>query len=334
VDCCGNDLVVCEPLAVHLGGICRPEDDPCAPVAKLVKGAPGKPATRADDGRNKGCWERLSEGVFAVDLYLRYHEDLGQGQRPLLGGRCGHDAGCEYGRVLERPCVHAEPAELPTQATPDDDREAADKARLKAVLEEIEEALKKGARGVRDYVRRHPPARFCFLDDLLCCLIDAEKTSNKAEIDAVLTRLRFWLFYDWFLQQLECDCWSCRPDTGVPLARLYLRRTGDVNATCSVLYIDYSAPYRRPIARDECAPPPRLDGPDLRRYYWLTREQAAEALRREGIGMANEDISEAAAFTLLSSGHRVAARGQRTLQAQFVRDPTGVARVAAFSYAP
>jgi hypothetical protein len=335
VDCCGNDLVVCEPLPVDLSHVCRPDDDPCAPLTATTE--QGRPAagTRGRQGTGAtDCWDHLKDGVFAVDLYLRYDEDLGQGQRPLLGSRCGPDAGCEYARVFERPCVHAEPVALPTGQTPADEPEAADKARLDAVVKEIAEALKKGARGVRDYIRRHPPARFCFLDDLLCCLIDAEKTSTRKTIEAMLVRLRFWLFYDWFLQQLECDCGSCRPDTGVPLARLYLRRTGDVQPACRVLYIDYSAPYRRPIARDECAPPPRPDLFDLRRYYWLTREQAAQVLEHQGIAMATTAITEDVAYDHLSAGLRFAARAKPALQAQFVRDPSGVDRVAAFSYTP
>src|SRR5690349_2253955 len=29
LDCCGNDLVVCEPMRVDLTAICQPTDDPC-----------------------------------------------------------------------------------------------------------------------------------------------------------------------------------------------------------------------------------------------------------------------------------------------------------------
>lgn len=335
VDCCGNDLVVCEPLPVDLSGVCRPDEDPCATPAKPTKGQdttgrqPPIPAGSAAE-----CWDRLKDGVFAVDLSLRYHEDLAQGQRALLGSRCGADAGCEYARVLERPWVHAEPVPLPTANTPADDGEAADTARVEAAIEEVADALAKGVRGVRDYLRRHPPARFCFLDDLLCCLVDAEKSSSRKEVEAVIGRLRFWLFYDWFLQQLACGCASCRSDTGVPLARLYLRRTGEADAACRVLYIDDSAPHRRPIARDECAPL-RLEGLDLRHLYWLTREQAAPMLERQEIAMAKGAASEVEAYKhLAAAGLRVASRDPRTLQAHFVRDPSGVERLAAFSVRP
>ena len=39
VDCCGNDLVVCEPIKVNLNGVCGSEEDPCAPpVTPKVQG--------------------------------------------------------------------------------------------------------------------------------------------------------------------------------------------------------------------------------------------------------------------------------------------------------
>jgi hypothetical protein len=332
VDCCGNDLVVCEPLPVDLSRICRPDDDPCAPGA-AAKDSPGKQQAPADDGRGKGCWDRLSEGVFAVDLYLRYHEDLGHGQRPLLGARCGQDTGCEYGRVLERPCVHAELAPLPTtDQTPGDARRQEFKARLQATVKEISDALQRGAAGLRDYLRRHPPTRFCFLDDLYCCLRDLEGTSTKADkqqLQEVRERLQFWLLYDWLVTQLDCECGSCRPDTGVPLARIYLRRSGDVLPVCRVNFIDDSPPYRRLLARDECAPPP-IDETDLRRYLYLPRPQAEPILKQHNIATAKR-VGEAEAYKHLAEGEYFAAADWSDLRAVFVRDPGGVDRLAAFT---
>ena len=332
VDCCGNDLVVCEPVRVDLSGICRPDDDPCAPAKAPPKNQPAG-TQAADGGLGKGCWDRLSEGIFAVDLYLRYHEDLGHGQRPLLGGPCGHDTGCEYGRVLERPCVHAELAPLPTDdRTPDDVRRREFKERLQATVKEIRNALQRGATGLRDYLRRHPPTRFCFLEDLYCCLRELEGTTNKADkpqLDEIRDRLPFWLLVDWLVQQLDCECGSCRPDTGVPIARVHLRKSGDQPPTCSVLFIEDSTPYRRLLARDECAPR-AIDETDLRRYLWLPRQQAEPILRERNIAAA-ERVGEAEAFKHLAEGEYFAAADRSDLQAVFVRDPGGVDRLAAFT---
>ncbi len=229
--------------------------------------------------------------------------------------------------------MHAELVNLqPGLPPPERDRDKLFKAALDKVLSEIAEALKGGARAVREYLRKHPPARLCFVDDLLCCLIDLEGAGGRAvrEIPDVLERLRFWLFYDWFLQQLDCDCWSCRPDTGVPLARVYLRRSADVRPTCSVLYIDESAPYRRLLTNDHCDVP-RLDELDLRRFYWLPRDQASISLERHGISLAKGTLSEGDAFAHLSNGIRFAAASQRNLQAHLVVDPYGVERVAGFT---
>ena len=88
VDCCGNDLVVCEPLPVDLGDVCRPEDDPCAPPEPR-RGRRQKARSVAAAVRRTGakaCWDRLKDGVFAVDLSLRYHEDLSHGTARTLAG--------------------------------------------------------------------------------------------------------------------------------------------------------------------------------------------------------------------------------------------------------
>ena len=203
----------------------------------------------------------------------------------------------------------------------------------KATVNEIGDALRRDSAGVRDYLRRHPPARFCFIDDLYCCLRDLEGTKSEADkpqLDEVRDRLKFWLLYDWFLQQLDCDCASCTPDTGVPLARIYLRRSAAVPPVCTVVMIDDSTAHRRPLTRDECVGAP-IDSVDLRRYYYLSRTEATELLERERISARVS--SEKEAVEQLGQGMRFAPRGQ-SLQAHFVKDPRGVERLAAFSVSP
>ena len=45
IDCCGNDLVVCEPMRVDLSSVCTAPDDPCNPRAVTPKEAASSRAT-------------------------------------------------------------------------------------------------------------------------------------------------------------------------------------------------------------------------------------------------------------------------------------------------
>jgi len=291
LDCCGNDLVVCEPLPVDLGGVCQPEDDPCAaPPSKTDPRAGTTPAgtegTRAtDNGASVSCWDRLKDGVFAVDLLLRYHEDLSHGQRALFNGRCDDRGACEYARVVERPCVsvrrvtddNRQPAPSPDEAF---------RAKNEETRKAIRDAIRGGAQGLREYLRQHPIARFCFIEELRCCHAEiaakpngspARKKEAQEELNDLELRIGIWLYVDWLLGQLACECWSCRPDEGVPLARVYLRRGEGARAECRVLMVDQAEPHRRPLSKDACGvvPPGYID---LRPYYGREYGEARAAL--------------------------------------------------------
>ena len=150
---------------------------------------------------------------------------LPRGSRPrtaaTLGGRCGDDAGCEYARVLERPCVHAELVDLTPGLPPPDRRpHTLFKAAL-AERAEVSEAMQGGPAAVRDYLRQHPPARFCFLDDLMCCLVDLEGTTSPTSRTSRTSAQRgcgSGCSTTGCCSSSTATAASCRPDTGVPLA--------------------------------------------------------------------------------------------------------------------
>jgi hypothetical protein len=287
LDCCGNDLVVCEPLPVDLTAICKPLKDRCNPTKdpRAVTPAAGNPAagtsTRTGGTAQRDCWDMRSDEIVAVELTLRYSEELAQGQRAVFRGNCSDAAACEHTRVLERPCVHAEIA--PLERSDDDKAKEWDdrfKARADRVWREIEDAVGRGVEAVLKYVRSHPPYRFCFLEDYICCLM-RDRSLYKIE----QTRVSVWLFYDWMLHELECQCWSCQPDEGVPLGRLLLRRVEPLGqAECRVLLIDTSVPHRRPLRRDPCRPIGR-DAVDLAPYLFQ-RRHSLNALRMQGVKIA------------------------------------------------
>jgi hypothetical protein len=346
IDCCGNDLVVCEPMPVDLGEVCRPPEDPCDPPSKPqpdprpknAQPAGGTVNTWGIDGNRDNCLDTLLGGLFAVNLSLRYHEDMAQGQRAMFRSGCSDVGSCEYTRVLERPCVHAEVASL--NGDDDDESEVWHKEfSLRGALaqRDINAALKQGPEAVLKYLRRHPPYKFCFLGDLVCCLVDQyeqrdEKVDKKDPWGIGWgERLMLWLYLDWLLHELECPCWSCKPDRGVPLARVLLRRVSVRNEqTCRVLLIDTSVPHRRPLQKDTCRPIPR-GRIDLAPYVWQPWPYVRERLGAIGVNVT--EMSEKAEADLLSNLVRAPLlldADARDLEAWVVKDPFSGDRVAAF----
>jgi len=285
LDCCGNDLVVCGPIAVDLAEICKPHEDPCERPTK-PKDTNKKPQPEA--GTEGDCWQTLGRkrDLVAVDLFLRYHEDLTQPQRPMFRSGCADDTRCEYTRVLENPCVHAELGSL-DRACDDDEAQEWQRwfeGKNREARQTIAEATRLGLRDLLKHVRKHPPFKFCFMEDLICCLIEEhgrDKAHDRAQVD--LQRVAFWLYLDWLLHFLECPCPTCRPDKGVPIARVILRRPeAGGRAPCRVVVIDPTWPYRRPLRSDECRPIPR-GTIDLVPYLWQPERVAIDRLGALGV---------------------------------------------------
>jgi hypothetical protein len=338
IDCCGNDLVVCEPIAVDLSKVCRPPQKPCDEVPKEQKDAAGKtggPKSTEGNGQQTvppNCWDMLSTGLVAVDLTLRYHEDLAQGQRPMFRSGCSDVGPCEYTRVLEHPCVYPKLVEHDCPG-PDGAWQVWDDKftkRRDPVWAEITEATKAGAETVLRYLRHHPPHRFCFLEEFVCCLF---RQKDQAQVASTLqTRVAFWLYFDWLLHELECPCWSCRLDSGVPIARVLLRR---VEQECRVMLIDTSAPYRRLLRRDECRPLPR-GAIDLAPYLWQSLDAARDQLVRLGVAVGEDVLGEDNLQSIVREGHLYLAPGQRlkTVAVEDPLDPQHCTRIAGFASAP
>src|SRR5207237_10398783 len=184
-------------------------------------------------------------------------------------------------RVREHPCVVAEVAAVEEGARED----AADEwirefgRDLSEAIRDIREALSRGPEGVLQYLRRHPPYQLCFLKELVCCLLDQPEQARKYQF-----RVGFWLYLDWLLRRMTCSCWSCRPDRGVPLARVVLARTGARKTdSCRVMFIDASLPHRRLIRRDPCRPL-RAGTIDLAPYLFQKKEALGQ-LRLSGVNV-------------------------------------------------
>jgi hypothetical protein len=342
IDCCGNDLVVCQPIAVDLGEACRPGDDPCNPTPPKAAGKAKALDILDEDKKDVDCWRSLREGLFTATLRLRYREDLASGQPAMFRSGCSDLGACEYSRVLEHPCVHVDVT--PTDCDEDTDwRSWRDDfvEKREHAKREIELAMRGGTEDVLKYLRRHPPYKFCFLKDLVCCFRDraAEQTDQRGAYDLFALKggdwritIFFWLYLDWYLRQFECGCWSCKPDRGVPLARLLMqrvRRQGDV--FCRVIMIDGSYPHRRPIHKDPCRPIPR-GAVDLAPYLWQSPTYAREQLRTQGVLVTRSDRDDPRELLRLIDGGNLWLDPSevRGLDAYIIRDPFDCERIIGF----
>jgi hypothetical protein len=334
IDCCGNDLVVCEPLRVDLSAICRIPDDPCDPKMKV----PAEPAKSGPDTPTD-CFEMLKRDLVAVQLSLRYHEDLAQGQRAMFRSGCSDVGPCEYARVLERPYVHLEVIPMSGGELDEEAEErrwlASLAARLKEQVSQIEKLLKEGPEALVQHLKRNPPYQFCFLEELVCCL-------RGRDIDrAQFLRVAIYLLLDWMLRELRCACKSCRSDAGVPLGRVLLRRSVIRGRTeCKVVVIDAQPPHRRPLRKDRCRPV-REGIIDLGEFIWqrpalvqgrlgfirLATSTQLDDLRLKGELRPLGELMARQALTYdLAS--------PRKLIAHLVTDLSGEQRIGAFELAP
>jgi hypothetical protein len=257
VDCCGDDLVVCEPIRVDLAPLCRPPSDPCDPAPRPAQPNGANGDGDADGAAEQDCLRIPPEELFAVQLSLRYHEDLAQGQRALFRGSCADDGPCQYARVLERPCVHldAVPLGQKQDGLTDEDRWLKDFRRgLAQQVGAIGTAVRKGSDAVLQNIRHNPPYRFCYLEETVCCL-RRDETPNTLTSPQRWLEIAKLLMLDWTLRQLACPCPACLPDNGVPLGRVVLRRRVVAGRTqCSVVMIDQDAAYRRALRKTACRP--------------------------------------------------------------------------------
>jgi len=341
LDCCGNDLVVCEPMRVDLRSVCRPPDDPCQPQPpqQIPPRSGNTPIPGVPAGAENECFNIDTNSLVAVQVYLRYHEELAQGQRAMFrgGGECGSTEACEYARVLERPCIHLEV--VPLQLSDDDDEESEEERwvrefrdSLRRKIKELSElAQKRDPDAVLQYLRANPPFQLCYLKELVCCLRDSKKFDEQAAVSTLILLLQ-----DWVLRQLQCGCFSCSPDKGVPLGVVILKRTTEGRrTTCSVFMIDSKDRYRRWIQRQMCQLLHARDY-NLLRYLGQSQESAKAQLNAAGMKVETQDWSKASvadldAFSSALDKQRFVAdpADPKALRLHVVTDPMGVRRVIA-----
>lgn len=267
VDCCGRDVVVCEPAIVDLSAACEEPEEPCADLEAYAR--------RRDAGRDA---RRVH-----VDLAIRHAESGTDPQTALGRGSCGQASVCEPTRLREGHEL------VWSEAVPG--RSPADAAWQRwnrawecccEVLDRFEERFG-GSVGssAEDAVRRwllqwiddHPPGQLCFLRDWIC------RDDDDRPLVPRLPAILFLLVQDCRNAVAACGCLPSEADAAVPLARVCLE--AGPRGKCRVVAIDPYPPFRRPLARD-CWPAP-LGQVNLARAQWQRPEEACRLLADLGV---------------------------------------------------
>lgn len=367
IDCCGNDLVVCEPMRVDLSSMCTAPDDPCAAPSKPaatssmpasapastpaaaasgLTGVEGQPTEGQPTENQTSCFDIDPAGLYAVQVSLRYHEDLSHGTRAMFRGSCSDEGACEYSRVLEAPCVYLE--EIPL--LPSDNGEREEDAwtvdfrnYLRREIANLRTLLDKDLDEVARFIARNPPYQMCFLQEMVCCVRDQLAVSPQANKRAASTRelttIGMYLLIDRMLRHLQCACGVCKPDTGVPIGRVLMRRSVVAGKTrCKVVAIDPGLGHRRMLRKDACRP--ITEGRiDLLPYLWQTPADAQTHMRSLGVSFQAMPVSmdvkrfDEPMNLLVNQILSIERSGGGQLIAHTLPDPFRDARIAAFSLA-
>ena len=258
VDCCGDDIVVCEDYPFSLQALCADEVclDPRQPRPKPDIGTVD--AAPAPDGG--AVLARALAGTAAFDIFIRYDEQPAEPQAPLGYNACGQSGECAFSRTreafkLEWRAVDA--AAAPGAGNP---AGSGDLAEVRDLLSRIQAQQQAGgdqydrARGIqrrlRDWINAHPLREFSFVEEWL-----AGATPEDLLSEAVLARPLFWLVQDYRNAGAARPCDTCDAEQGVPLARIWLRNTPVRGAQrCRILALAGHVPYRRPITPFACHP--------------------------------------------------------------------------------
>lgn len=272
VDCCGNDVIVCEDATVDLRRVCRDEQDPCADLRRQL-GLGGE--TRA-----------LRDRVRAVDVYLQYNEESADPTTAMGRGSCKQVSECEYSRTKETYKVTAELAVAgsdPVRARAMQWQEGYEKCLdvLKAFRAQFPQGGQ--AEDVRQWLLKwldeHPEHGLSFMRGWL-----AGVDKGFFGIEQNLVAVLFVFVQVCRNAYLNCECFGCDEDTRLPLARVWvLPEDRATNQACTVVAVDAYPPYRRPVQPD-CWPAP-LGSVNVGRFIWHRWPEVCSAASDLGLNI-------------------------------------------------
>jgi len=283
LDCCGRDLVVCDSLPLLLKDkYCSEAEDPCGSLGSPVAAAVPIVRPRTVDFAGLKMPENELTGI---DVYLRYGEQLGRPQRQASSGKCSSSMDpCQYTRVTEVPEICTKAVPLAQVSIGSKDRY---QTQLAAILSDL--ALPENGRDAEALDRYLAGAylrncggihRFSFIPQL-----------SRIPSGFNLASLAYWLVQDWHLS-FAAACVECDDSTGVPVARVWLRKYIEGGKKkCCIVYVDQAPPRRRLLDK----PTLPATATTLVPYHWRTLdEKTRHMLERMGIGATELDPSKLA----------------------------------------
>jgi hypothetical protein len=278
IDCCGNDVIVCKKARLDLSSYCKSEEDPCGDW-------PPKPEVPDNRVINIGGWELPMSQVQAVDIYVRYSETVSDARTALAKGSCSPVETCEYTRTQEGYELYAKRADHCDHKAEQAVMDWLDGYRngLKEVYGSLPRPDAVGQQAILEklsyWIKHHTLNTFCFVREWVCDLV----RKNQVPTPEVLSKIAFWIIQDWRNNYLRCNCYGCGPDTGVPLARVWLWRqeVEGGRKVCKVVYVNSYPPFRRPMHL-ECWPAP-AGSVNLGRFIWQPLDDVFTELRNLGI---------------------------------------------------
>lgn len=278
VDCYGNDIIVCRKASLDLSKFCKPDEDPCGEWPP-----PEQPGTITGNLKFGG-WEIPKSDVQAVDLFVSYAETSSDARTALARGGCDPAEACEYTRTQEGYNLYAKKAEYCDQSA---DKRAIDweegyRKGLKELFDNLEANFdqadpRRTLERMSLWLKSRTLYGFCFVREWLC---DLQRMTDLPQ--DWFARMIFWLVQDWRNYYFQCDCYGCGPDSGVPLARVWLWRQKDARGKyiCKVIYINSYPPFRRPL-QPECWPTPH-GYLSLAPFVWQPVDYVFTELRNQG----------------------------------------------------
>lgn len=295
VNCCGDDVIVCETATLDLKGACKAAEDPCADLRRerdsLMKpggqiggkigdaiGREGRVDLRA--GARTG--ETL-ETARVVDVYVSYTEQPTDPSTALGRSSCKQTPECEYSRTRESYKLSWEigiKENDPISARARTWHEGYEKCLevLTTFRQKFNQSSPAG--DVRKWLLRwideHPQYQLCGLRERLCRADDDFFITEKNLVETL-----FLIVQGCRNAYLQCECFGCDEDTRVALARVWLTPDNGMPDSCRILAIDPYPPYRRPI-QPECWPAP-LGSVNVGRFIWHRREEVCRTVHDLGM---------------------------------------------------
>lgn len=323
VDCCGRDIVVCEPIWYDFQ--CDTRIDPCCRKQKATAVPASTPTVRTPPPGGAFLGSIPWDQIRAFDLCLVSDEEMTGGQRAMVRGNCAPMDDCQFTRIKETGKLVAKEVIDPFAPTLSRDLDT-----YRQQLAEFSEAIEDNSKSPSTLLaflagKLHS---FCFIEDWLC---DFSRRQGGPPQDWKEQVFPF-LIQDFRNHYLLCSCVSCAGNScdgdGVPLSRVWIWDRRDAACKmCKVVYVESRPPYRHLLSRD-C----RVTEPgclDVSRYIWRPKGEVLEELKSMKFDIDENAFTSNDISTLKKLEILCIRRGQHAVM-HFHDDPYGQPRVVAF----